>query len=78
LDTAYRALIDGLTAELTDWITAWTPSSSPDQIRVLSALALNSILGLQLARSLDEDRTASLPADWDCQINGGSGLAHFS
>ncbi|MFN8089109.1 MAG: TetR/AcrR family transcriptional regulator [Mycobacterium sp.] len=72
LDTAYRALIDGLTAELTDWITAWTPSSSPDQIRVLSALALNSILGLQLARSLDEDRTASLPADylteWTCVL----------
>jgi AcrR family transcriptional regulator len=71
LDTAYRALTDGLTAELTDWISAWTPVSPKKQIKVLAALAFNSILGLQLARSLD-DQPTPLPADylteWTCVL----------
>jgi hypothetical protein len=31
LDTAYAALVDGLNAELADWITTWAPNLTPPQ-----------------------------------------------
>ncbi len=52
LDAAYAALIDGLKAELIDWITAWAPTLTREQSEVLAALALNSILGARLETGL--------------------------
>lgn len=52
LDTAYAALIDGLNAELTDWITAWAPTLTRQEREVLAAVGINSILGIRFASSL--------------------------
>lgn len=54
LDSAYHALIEGLTAELTDWIKTWEPTSAQSRSELLAELALNSILGARLARGIDE------------------------
>lgn len=52
LDTAYAALVDGLNAELGEWISAWAPERSPQQVKVLAALGINSILGARLETRL--------------------------
>ncbi|WP_421842522.1 hypothetical protein [Mycobacterium sp.] len=51
LDTAYAALVDGLNAELADWINSWAPDLTQQQCTVLAALGINSILGARLAAS---------------------------
>lgn len=63
LDTAYAALVDGLNAELADWISAWAPAL-PQQERVaLAAVGINSILGARFATSLFRQTAARLPDD---------------
>jgi len=64
LDTAYAAFIDGLNAELADWITAWVPNLAPDQRKVLAALGINCILGARVATSLfHQSEAGSIPDD---------------
>lgn len=63
LDTAYHALIDGLTAELTEWIVSWAPTLAREQSELIATLALNSILGARFTHAL-EDRPMSLPNDY--------------
>ena len=63
LDTAYAALVDGLNAELADWVTAWAPTLNPEQCRVLAALGLNSILGARFATSLFHESEPRIPDD---------------
>lgn len=52
LDTAYAALIDGLNAELADWITTWAPALAKDDRAVLAALGINAILATRFTTSL--------------------------
>ncbi|GAB1812190.1 TetR/AcrR family transcriptional regulator [Mycobacterium sp. MUNTM1] len=52
LDTAYAALLDGLNAELADWIGAWTPKLAEQDRIVLAALGVNAILGARLTHRL--------------------------
>lgn len=52
LDNACKALADGLTAELTDWITTWAPALPRRQCELLATLGLNAILGARFADSL--------------------------
>src|SRR5882757_6915718 len=40
LDNAYAALVDGLNAELADWITAWAPKLAQQQCAVLASLGV--------------------------------------
>jgi AcrR family transcriptional regulator len=49
LDTAYAALIDGLTEELRGWITAWAPKAPAEQTHTLAAIGINSLLGERFA-----------------------------
>jgi AcrR family transcriptional regulator len=63
LDTAYAALIDGLNAELAEWITAWAPNLAPDQCKVLAALGINGILGARFAASLFPQRKSCISDD---------------
>jgi hypothetical protein len=44
-DTAYAALLDGLNAELADWIAAWAPTLTQQDRTVLAALGVNGLLG---------------------------------
>ena len=52
LDDAYTALIESLTAELTDWITTWAPTQTRQQCELLATLGLNAILGAHLSATL--------------------------
>ena len=61
LDTAYAALVDGLNAELTDWINAWAPNLTQQQCTILAALGINSILGARLAASLFHQPNTHIP-----------------
>lgn len=63
LDTAYAALIDGLNAELVDWITTWAPNLTRHQRKVLAALGINSILGARVATSLFHQSEPGIPDD---------------
>lgn len=63
LDTAYAALVDGLNAELADWITAWAPRLTQQQCKVLAALGINSILGARFATSLFHQPETRIPDD---------------
>jgi AcrR family transcriptional regulator len=63
LDTAYAALIDGLNAELADWISAWAPALSLQDRAVLAALGVNGILGARFATNLFHQPEAGIPDD---------------
>jgi AcrR family transcriptional regulator len=52
LDTAYTALVEGLNAELAEWVTAWAPTLPEQECAVLAAVGVNSILGTRFATSL--------------------------
>lgn len=52
LDTAYAALVDGLTAELAGWMETWNPNLPTKEREVLAALAVNSLLGACTASNL--------------------------
>lgn len=63
LETAYAALIDGLNAELADWIAAWAPALAKDERAVLAALGVNGILGARFATSLFHQPNPRVPDD---------------
>lgn len=63
LETAYAALIDGLNAELADWIATWAPALAEDDRAALAALGVNGILGLRFATSLFHQPCARVPDD---------------
>ena len=63
LDTAYAALVDGLTAELAGWIKVWSRDESERTCGVLAALGVNSLLGARYATSLFHQPDARLPDD---------------
>ncbi|QNJ94882.1 TetR/AcrR family transcriptional regulator [Mycolicibacterium fluoranthenivorans] len=63
LDTAYAALVDGLTEELNGWIGAWAPDASPEQTKVTATLAINSLFGERFATNLYRRTDASAPTD---------------
>lgn len=63
LDTAYAALVDGLTAELAGWMSAWSPDESERTCTVLATLGVNSLLGARYATSLFHQQDARLPDD---------------
>lgn len=69
LDTAYAALVDGLTAELAGWIESWSPELPRNERDILGALGVNSLLGARFATNLfrRNDRTvadADYLAEW--------------
>lgn len=61
LDTAYAALVDGLTAELAGWIESWSPHLSNAERHVLAALGVNSLLGARFATNLFRRNDGGIP-----------------
>jgi AcrR family transcriptional regulator len=69
LDTAYAALVDGLTAELAGWIESWSPELADTERHVLAALGVNSLLGARFATNLFRRSDGAIPdadylAEW--------------
>jgi AcrR family transcriptional regulator len=63
LDTAYAALVDGLTAELAGWISAWCPDEAERTCAVLAALGVNGLLGARFTTSLFHQPDVRQPDD---------------
>ncbi|MCV7220918.1 TetR/AcrR family transcriptional regulator [Mycolicibacterium elephantis] len=63
LDAAYAALVDGLNAELGDWIVGWAPTLAEHDRNVLAALGVNGILGARFATSLFRRSETHIPDD---------------
>ena len=63
LDAAYAALIDGLNAELAEWISAWNDEFTEQEAAVLAALGVNGILGARFASGLVHRGEARIPDD---------------
>ena len=63
LDTAHAALIDGLNAELDDWITTWAPALPENDRAVLAALGINGLLATRFTTSLFHQSHARVPDD---------------
>lgn len=45
LDAIYAALVDGLNAELAEWITAWAPGLPQEECTALAAVGVKCISG---------------------------------
>lgn len=52
LADAYAALIEGLYAELADWIGTWAPVMSAEQVRQTAVVGVDALLGNRAARTL--------------------------
>ncbi|SEH65551.1 DNA-binding transcriptional regulator, AcrR family [Mycolicibacterium rutilum] len=52
LHAACAALIDGLNAELADWIGAWAPAMAPSQRAALAAVGVNGLTGTRFTATL--------------------------
>jgi AcrR family transcriptional regulator len=63
LDTAYAALVNGLNAELGDWIAAWGPTLTRHEIAALASVGVNGILGMRFATSLFHQTEPQVPDD---------------
>ena len=57
------ALIDGLTAELAEWIAAWEPALTKQHCAVLAALGVNGVLGARFATGLFREPSLHIPDD---------------
>ncbi|MFL0242709.1 TetR/AcrR family transcriptional regulator [Mycobacterium sp. SMC-17] len=69
LDTAYAALVEGLTAELAGWIATWGPQLKHNETATLAALGVNSLLGERFGANLFRRATHPIPdneylAEW--------------
>ena len=52
LDAALAAFVDGIKAELCDWIETWAPTLTREHCAVLAAIGIDSLLGARLAAGL--------------------------
>jgi AcrR family transcriptional regulator len=63
LDTAYAALVDGLTAELAGWIDTWGPRLSARERTTLAVIGVNSLLGARFATNIFRRSDGPIPDD---------------
>jgi len=52
LANAYAALIDGLNAEVADWVKGWVPNISPQEATAIAAIGVNALLGKRAAATV--------------------------
>jgi AcrR family transcriptional regulator len=73
LDTAYAALIEGLTAEVADWMHGWTDGISDDNATATAAIAVDALLGRRTADAVFRTRTKTIDderyvAEWTAML----------
>jgi AcrR family transcriptional regulator len=69
LSNAYAALLDGLYAELADWITGWAPKTSQQDAKAIAAIGVNALLGKRATSTVFHAPGADIPdeqyiAEW--------------
>lgn len=52
LNDAYAALVDGLRAELTDWVQGWTPGTGHEVAATIGSIGVNALLGQRATSTL--------------------------
>lgn len=75
LNSAYAALIDGLNAEVTDWIKGWAPTIGDHDAQAIAAIAVDALLGKRatsavfrtLATTTHDERYI---AEWTAMLAG--------
>lgn len=75
LNDAYAALVDGLCAELTDWVQGWAPGISKDDAAVIGAVGVNALLGKRATSTLFHAPGTETPddryvAEWTAMLAG--------
>ena len=75
LNSAYAALIDGLYAEVADWIRGWAPKISKQDAKAIAAVGVDALLGKRASNAVfrvpatdmqDED----FVAEWTAMLAG--------
>jgi AcrR family transcriptional regulator len=75
LNNAYAALIEGLRAEVTDWIKGWATNASPADVKAVASVAVDALLGKRAtnavfrltATDMDDERYIG---EWMAMIAG--------
>lgn len=75
LGAAYAALVDGLCAELTDWVCGWVPAASREEAAIIGAVGINALLGKRAGGILFPAAEATIPddrylAEWTAMLAG--------
>jgi AcrR family transcriptional regulator len=73
LSNAYAALLDGLYAELADWITGWAPKTSQQDAKAIAAIGVNALLGKRATSTVFHTPAADIPdeqyiAEWTAML----------
>lgn len=74
LNHAYAALIDGLRAEVADWIKGWAPDIDDHDARAVAAVAVDALLGKRSASAVFRvpatDNDEHYIAEWTTMLAG--------
>lgn len=75
LGDAYAALVDGLCAELTDWIQGWAPAAGREDAAIISTVGVNALLGKRATGGLFHAPGLETPddrylAEWTAMLAG--------
>ncbi|MFZ0907503.1 MAG: TetR/AcrR family transcriptional regulator [Mycobacterium sp.] len=75
LNNAYAALIDGLYAEVADWIKGWVPKISKQDATAIAAVGVDALLGKRATNSVfrvpaTDLRDEDFIAEWTAMLAG--------
>ncbi len=75
LNDAYAALIDGLCAEVTDWIKGWVPKISDQDTKAIAAVGVNALLAKRATNTVFRVPATDLHdehyvAEWTAMLAG--------
>jgi AcrR family transcriptional regulator len=73
LNDAYAALVNGLYAELTDWVTGWAPNISREHASAIAAIGVDALHGKRATGTLFHVRAAGITdeqyiAEWTAML----------
>ncbi|OHV04857.1 TetR/AcrR family transcriptional regulator [Mycobacterium talmoniae] len=73
LNDAYAALVDGLYAELADWIRGWAPHLGADDAKTIAVVGANALLGKRATGALFHAPATEMPdelflAEWTTML----------
>jgi AcrR family transcriptional regulator len=73
LNDAYAALVDGLYAEVADWLTGWAPKINQQDATTIAAIGVNALLGKRATSTLFHPPGAEIPderyiAEWTAML----------